>query len=174
MPHKRNPVACAAILTAAQRTPGLMATLYASQLQQHERALGGWQAEWETLPELITLVGGALEQSEALVRDMQVFPQKMCADLDITHGLIMAEAVTLALAEFIGKAEAHHHIEALCRQALDRHCPLVDLLAADPQVSQYLSRERLTTLLDPATATGSAERFVRQVLARYQEQRDES
>ncbi|QIA78594.1 3-carboxy-cis,cis-muconate cycloisomerase [Klebsiella pneumoniae] len=174
MPHKRNPVACAAILTAAQRTPGLMATLYASQLQQHERALGGWQAEWETLPELITLVGGALAQSEALVRDMQVFPQKMCADLDITHGLIMAEAVTLALAEFIGKAEAHHHIEALCRQALDRHCPLVDLLAADPQVSQYLSRERLTTLLDPATATGSAERFVRQVLARYQEQRDES
>ena len=154
--------------------PGLMATLYASQLQQHERALGGWQAEWETLPELITLVGGALAQSEALVRDMQVFPQKMRADLDITHGLIMAEAVTLALAEFIGKAEAHHHIEALCRQALDRHCPLVDLLAADPQVSQYLSRERLTTLLDPATATGSAERFVRQVLARYQEQRDES
>lgn len=128
----------------------------------------------ETLPELITLVGGALAQSEALVRDMQVFPQKMRADLDITHGLIMAEAVTLALAEFIGKAEAHHHIEALCRQALDRHCPLVDLLAADPQVSQYLSRERLTTLLDPATATGSAERFVRQVLARYQEQRDES
>ena len=174
MPHKRNPVACAAILTAAQRTPGLMATIYASQLQQHERALGGWQAEWETLPELITLVGGALAQSEALVRDMQVFPQKMRADLDITHGLIMAEAVTLALAEFIGKAEAHHHIEALCRQALDRHCPLVDLLAADPQVSQYLSRERLTTLLDPATATGSAERFVRQVLARYQEQRDES
>ena len=128
----------------------------------------------ETLPELITLVGGALAQSEALVRDMQVFPQKMRADLDITHGLIMAEAVTLALAEFIGKAEAHHHIEALCRQALDRLCPLVDLLAADPQVSQYLSRERLTTLLDPATATGSAERFVRQVLARYQEQRDES
>ncbi|PLO81875.1 3-carboxy-cis,cis-muconate cycloisomerase, partial [Klebsiella quasipneumoniae] len=174
MPHKRNPVACAAILTAAQRTPGLMATLYACQIQQHERALGGWQAEWETLPELITLVGGALAQSEALVRDMQVFPQKMRADLDITHGLIMAEAVTLALAECIGKAEAHHHIEALCRQALDRHCPLVDLLAADPQVSQYLSRERLTTLLDPATATGSAERFVRQVLARYQEQHDES
>ncbi|VTM55553.1 3-carboxy-cis,cis-muconate cycloisomerase [Klebsiella pneumoniae] len=69
--------------------------------------------------------------------------------LDITHGLIMAEAVTLALAEFIGKAEAHHHIEALCRQALDRHCPLVDLLAADPQVSQYLSRERLNHAAGP-------------------------
>ncbi len=108
------------------------------------------------------------------MRDMQVFPQKMRADLDITHGLIMAEAVTLALAEFIGKAEAHHHIEALCRRALDRHYPLVDLLAADPQVSQYLSRERLTTLLDPATATGSAERFVRRCWRVIRKQRDES
>ncbi len=62
------------------------------------------------------LVGGALAQSDALVREMQVFPQKMRADLEITHGLIMAEAVTLALAAFIGKADAHHRIEALCRR----------------------------------------------------------
>ncbi|MVT05044.1 3-carboxy-cis,cis-muconate cycloisomerase [Enterobacter sp. 10-1] len=173
MPHKRNPIACAAILTAAQHTPGLVACLYAGQVQQHERALGGWQAEWETLPELITLVGGALQQSVDLVRDMQVFPQKMRADLDMTHGLIMAEAVTLALAEFIGKADAHHRVEALCRQAIDQSRPLLALLESDPLVSQHLSASRLTQLLDPTTATGSAEIFVRQVVARYKEQRDE-
>ena len=170
MPHKRNPIACAAILTAAQRTPGLVATLYTGQIQQHERALGGWQAEWETLPELMTLVGGALAQSEALVRDMQVFPPKMRADLEITHGLIMAEAVTLALAEFIGKADAHHRIEALCRQALDTSCSLQSVLENDPQVSEHLSADRLTQLLDPTTATGSSALFVRQVVARYKEQ----
>ncbi|MEN0616953.1 3-carboxy-cis,cis-muconate cycloisomerase [Klebsiella indica] len=173
MPHKRNPVSCAAILTASQRTPGLVATLYAAQIQQHERALGGWQAEWETLPELITLVGGALAQSDALVRDMQVYPHKMRADLDITHGLIMAEAVTLALAEFTGKAEAHRRIEALCRQALDQSYSLLSVLENDPLVSEHLTPSRLTQLLDPATATGSAERFVRQVVARYKEQRNE-
>ncbi|MFG3825244.1 lyase family protein, partial [Escherichia coli] len=75
MPHKRNPVICASILTAAQRIPGLMATLYASQLQQHERALGGWQAEWETLPELIMLTGNIIAQSQELVQGMQVYPQ---------------------------------------------------------------------------------------------------
>ena len=169
MPHKRNPIACAAILTAAQRTPGLVATLYTGQIQQHERALGGWQAEWETLPELMT-VGGALAQSEALVRDMQVFPPKMRADLEITHGLIMAEAVTLALAEFIGKADAHHRIEALCRQALDTSCSLQSVLENDPQVSEHLSADRLTQLPDPTTATGSSALFVRQVVARYKEQ----
>lgn len=173
MPHKRNPISCAAILTAAQRTPGLVATLYAGQIQQHERALGGWQAEWETLPELITLVGGALAQSEALVRDMQVFPQKMRADLDMTHGLIMAEAVTLALAEFIDKAEAHHRVEALCRQALDESRSLLNVLENDPLVSEHLSASRLNQLLDPATAMGSAELFVRKVVARYKEQRNE-
>ena len=171
MPHKRNPISCAAILTAAQRTPGLVATLYAGQIQQHERALGGWQAEWETLPELITLVGGALTQSEALVSDMQVFAHKMRADLEMTHGLIMAEAVTLALAEFIGKAEAHHRVEALCRQALDTSRSLLSVLENDPLVSEHLSASRLTQLLDPATATGSSALFVRQVVARYKEQR---
>jgi 3-carboxy-cis,cis-muconate cycloisomerase len=70
---------------------------------------------------------------------MQVFPQKMRADLDMTHGLIMAEAVTLALAAFIGKADAHHRIEALCRQAIDESRPLQELLENDPLVSQHLA-----------------------------------
>lgn len=170
MPHKRNPVGCAAILTATQRTPGLMATLYASQIQQHERALGGWQAEWEVLPELITLAGGVLAQSDQLVRGMQVDAQKMRADLGITHGLIMAESVTLALATFIGKGDAHHLIETLCHQALDEKRPLLQLLENDPRLTAYFSPAELTALLDPSKATGSAAYFVRQVLARYQEQ----
>ncbi|MFU0444624.1 3-carboxy-cis,cis-muconate cycloisomerase [Pseudocitrobacter faecalis] len=170
MPHKRNPVSCAAILTAAQRTPGLMATLYASQIQQHERALGGWQAEWEVLPELISLVGGVIAQSEYLLRGMQVNAAKMRADLAITHGLIMAEAVTLALAEFIGKADAHHLVEQHCHQAIDQDRALIELLQNDPRINQHLSASTLAQLLDPATALGSSDHFVRQVLARYKEQ----
>lgn len=170
MPHKRNPVSCAAILAAVGRTPGLMATLYAGQIQQHERALGGWQAEWETLPQLIMLTGGVLENSDYLLRGMQVNTQKMRDDLDITHGLIMAESVTQALAAHIGKADAHHQVEKICHRAIALDCPLQPLLENDPLVSQYLSPAQLTQLLDPATAIGSTDHFVRQVLARYQEQ----
>ena len=86
----------------------------------------------------------------------------------------MAEAVTLALAEFIGKAEAHHHIEALCRRGRWTVTVRWSICSRLTHRSVSISRERLTTLLDPAAATGSAECFVRQVLARYQEQRDES
>lgn len=173
MPHKRNPVSCAAILAAVQRIPGLMATLYGAQIQQHERALGGWQAEWETLPELVMLAGGVLENSEYLLRGMQVNATKMRADLDITHGLIMAESVTQALAAFIGKADAHHQVEKICHRAIALDCPLQPLLEKDPLVSQHLSSAQLTQLLDPTTALGSADHFVRQVLARYQEQGNE-
>ena len=170
MPHKRNPVGCAAILSAAQRTPGLMATLYASQIQQHERALGGWQAEWEVLPELLMLAGGALVQTTQLVEGMRVDVDKMRADLDITHGLIMAESVTQALAVHVGKQAAHRHIETLCHRALDEGRPLLSLLGEDPQVTAHFSTEQLAQLLDPARGTGSAHHFARRVLARYQEQ----
>lgn len=174
LPHKRNPVGCAAILTAAQRTPGLMATLYASQIQQHERALGGWQAEWEVLPELLMLTGAALEQGEQLVCGMQVETTKMRADLDITHGLIMAESVTLALAKFMGKQDAHHLVESLCHQARDEKRPLLHLLESDARITAHFTAAELNTLLDPSRATGSADHFVRQVLTRYQEQRHDA
>ena len=174
MPHKRNPVICASILTAAQRTPGLMATLYASQLQQHERALGGWQAEWETLPELIMLTGNIIEQSQELVQGMQVYPQKMRENLDITHGLLMAESVTLALAEFIGKQDAHHLVEVLCRQAIEQQHALYDVLVNDTRITSWLNATQIKNLLEPTATTGSAQVFIDRVLARYKEQQNEN
>ncbi|POT55194.1 3-carboxy-cis,cis-muconate cycloisomerase [Citrobacter amalonaticus] len=171
MPHKRNPVSCASILTAMQRTPGLMTTLYSCQLQQHERALGGWQAEWEVLPEIIMLVGHAMEQTQHLTQHMQVFPDKMRENLDITRGLMMAESVTLALAAFIGKADAHHVLESLCRRSVEENTPLQMMLVNEPRVTDYLTISQIARLLDPTGATGSAGIFVERVLSRYKEHR---
>lgn len=173
MPHKRNPVSCAAILTATTRIPGLMATLYASQNQQHERALGGWQAEWETLPQLITLTGGVMQTTLELMRGMQVNTTRMRANLDITHGLIMAESVTLELATFIGKQAAHHLVEQLCHRALDGNQPLERLLAQQPEVTAHLSAKQIEHLLDPQQALGSNNLFISQVLARAAQQNRE-
>ncbi len=170
MPHKRNPVACAAVLNAVTRIPGLMATLYASQLQQHERALGGWQAEWETLPELITLTGGVLQTSLELITTMQVDTRKMQANLGITHGLIMAEAVTLELARQLGRQPAHHLVEQLCHRARDEHLPLERLLKQPPKIASCLSPQQIDRLLDPQQATGCADRFISQVLSRAERQ----
>lgn len=169
MPHKRNPVLCAAILSAANRVPALMSGLYAGQVQEHERALGGWQAEWQSLPQLIVLSGAALVQSTELIDGLEVHEEAMQHNLGLTQGLIMAEAVTLALAEAQGRQQAHHLIEQCCRQALETQQSLLTILSADETVVSHLSRPALERLLDPANATGSASRFIHQVLAAARE-----
>jgi 3-carboxy-cis,cis-muconate cycloisomerase len=147
-----------------------MATMYASQNQQHERALGGWQAEWETLPQLVTLTGGVMQTTLELLTGMQVSTARMRANLDMTHGLIMAESVTLALAKFIGKQAAHHLVEQLCHRALDENQPLALLLSQHPGVTPHLSSTQIEHLLDPQHATGSNDHFIDQVMARAAQQ----
>lgn len=165
MPHKRNPVACAVILAAANRVPALVGGLYAAMVQEHERGLGGWHAEWESLPELVMLTAGALHTAGDLIAGLQVFPQQMQHNLKLTHGLIMAEAVTMALGEVIGRQQAHQHIEKQCHQALAQRLSLLDVLLDDPVVMAHLSAQRLSELLDPQQYLGSARAFTQRVLA---------
>lgn len=166
MPHKRNPVSCAVILAAAARVPALVAGLYAGMVQEHERGLGGWHAEWESLPELLMLSGGALAASVTLVEGLQAYPERMRQNLQLTGGLIMAESVALALAESVGRAAAHQHIEHQCRQALASGCSLLEVLSNDDYVRAHLSLAQLAVLLDPLHATGLSSHFIQQVLSR--------
>ncbi|WP_233885348.1 3-carboxy-cis,cis-muconate cycloisomerase [Paraburkholderia flagellata] len=167
MPHKRNPVGCAAVLTAATRAPGLVATVFAGMVQEHERALGGWQAEWDALPDLARLAGGALAQIEQITAGLEVRPERLAANLDITHGLILGEAVMLALGDQIGRLDAHHLVEHASKSAVQSGHTLYEVLAADPAVTKHLDEARLKALLDPANYVGQAHAFVDAVLASY-------
>ncbi|BAK77311.1 3-carboxy-cis,cis-muconate cycloisomerase [Pseudogulbenkiania sp. NH8B] len=165
MPHKRNPVSSAIVLSAAVRVPALVGTVFAAMVQEHERGLGGWHAEWEALPELIGLSAGALAVSAELVEGLEVHADTMRANLDKTGGLIMAEAVTMALGEPLGRLEAHKLIEAKCRQALGEGRHLKDVLLQEPRVTEHLSHEELNRLLDPINYTGVADALIERVLA---------
>lgn len=165
MPHKRNPVACAAILGAATRVPGLVATMLAAMVQEHERSLGGWHAEWDTLPEICTLAAGALAQATQMLAGLEVDPARMARNLDLTRGLILAEAVTMALAEHIGRLPAHHVVELACKRAVAEGRHLREVLGDDPQVTAHLDAAALDRLLDPQHYTGCAAAFVQRALA---------
>ncbi len=168
MPHKRNPVACAVALQAAARAPGLAATLLSALPQEHERGLGGWHAEWETLPELFRLAAGALAQMASAVEGLEVDAPRMRANLDATGGLLMAEAVSMALAERVGRAEAHARVEAASRRALDTRTPFRGALLADPAVTEALGPGRIDALLDPAARLGAADAFIDAVLREHE------
>jgi len=163
MPHKRNPVGCAAVLTAAVRVPPLVATMLAGMTQEHERALGGWQAEWDTLPQIVTLAAGALRQMTDVVAGLQVDAARMRQNLDITHGLILGEAAMLELGRRIGRLPAHHLVEQASRRAVADGTTLRDALARtladDPSHQGLLDDATLDRLSDPAQYAGQSTSF---------------
>ncbi|HKW55633.1 MAG TPA: 3-carboxy-cis,cis-muconate cycloisomerase, partial [Stellaceae bacterium] len=165
MPHKRNPVACAVVLAAATRAPGLVATLLAAMVQEHERGLGGWHAEWVALPELVILTAGALAQLADAIAGLEIHPERMRDNLDATHGLIMAEAVTMALAPKLGRLAAHERVEAACKRALAEGRHLRDVLAEDDAVTAELGPDGLDRVLDPRHYLGSAAALIERALA---------
>jgi 3-carboxy-cis,cis-muconate cycloisomerase len=167
MPHKRNPVGAAVLIAAATRAPGLVATLFAAMPQEHERSLGLWHAEWQTLPELCGLVSGALQQALLAVPGLEVDAARMRSNLELTQGLVLAEAVSIALAQRIGRDAAHHLIEQCCRQAIAEQRHLREVLGEHAEVCAQLSASELDRLLDPDHYLGQAQRWVARALAEH-------
>jgi 3-carboxy-cis,cis-muconate cycloisomerase len=167
MPHKRNPVSAAALIGAATRAPGLVATMFSAMPQEHERSLGLWHAEWDTLPELCCLVSGALQQALLVVPGLEVDAARMRANLELTQGLVLAEAVSIALAQKIGRDAAHHLIEQCCKQAVREGAHLRSVLGANAEVSAQLSAAELDRLLDAAHYLGQARRWVERAVAEH-------
>jgi len=165
MPHKRNPVAAATALAAAIMAPNLAATMFAAQVQDHERSAGPWHAEWPTLPSLLLVTSGALAAIVDIAEGLEVDAARMRVNLEATGGLIMAEAVAMALAEKIGKREAHHLVEAASKKAIAGKKALRDVLTKDTKVTAQLSAERIAKLFEPMAYQGVSQALIDRLLA---------
>jgi 3-carboxy-cis,cis-muconate cycloisomerase len=165
MPHKRNPVSCAVVIAAATRVPALVSSMLSGMAQEHERGLGGWQAEWQTLPEICLLASSALEHTVHMIEGLEIDAQRMQTNLDLTQGLIFAEAVSMALAQHIGRAQAHYAIEQASQRALAGKQHLRDVLANEAQVTTHLNQAALEKLFDAKNYLGATEQFIGRVLA---------
>ena len=165
MPHKRNPVGSARALAAAVRAPGLVATMLAAMPQEHERALGGWQAEWETLPTLVALTAEASSAMAAVLADLEVDVDRMRANLDAAGGVARAEGLVAALAPLIGRVEATKLTEEACRQAAMSGRPLTEVAAEAPAIRTHLTPAAIAAALDPVALTATARDIVRRALS---------
>jgi 3-carboxy-cis,cis-muconate cycloisomerase len=169
MPHKRNPVSAATALAAAVRVPGLTGVMLASMVQEHERGLGGWHAEWDTLPEIVQLTAGSVHHMIEAVKDLEIRTGRMLENLQQTQGLIFAEAAMMALARSIGRDSAHALVEAASGRAVARRQHLRIVLQEDPAVAKHLSASAIDALFDPLGYTGVAQQFIDRVLAAHQQ-----
>ncbi|WP_336353471.1 3-carboxy-cis,cis-muconate cycloisomerase [Pseudomonas atacamensis] len=167
MPHKRNPVGAAVLIGAATRVPGLVSTLFSAMPQEHERSLGLWHAEWETLPEICCLVSGSLQHARLLADGLEVDAARMARNLELTQGLVLAEAVSIVLAQRVGRDTAHHLLEQCCKRAVAEQRHLRAVLADEPQVTAELSGAELDDLLNPAHYLGQARVWVERAVAEH-------
>jgi 3-carboxy-cis,cis-muconate cycloisomerase len=171
LPHKRNPVTAVLIAAGTRRAPGLVATLLAAMAQEQERAAGAWHAEWEPLLELLRLVGGAAARARGLLEGLEVHPERMRANLEVTGGLLMTERLAAGLAGALGRAGAHDLVRRLGQEAAGSGRPLRAVLLADPEVRARLGEADVDRLLDPEGYLGAAHRLVDRALAAHRARR---
>lgn len=165
MPQKRNPTTSAAVLAAAAIAPQLAAVILACEVQEHERATGAWQAEWPTFPMLLLVASGALAGIVDIAEGLEVDAVRMRTNLDATQGLVMAEALSFALAAKIGKHNAHQLLEEASRKAIAEKRHLRDVLGADQRITAHLSVREIEQLFDPLSYQGVSQTFIDRILA---------
>lgn len=165
MPQKRNASASALALASASMAPQLTATLLAAQVGEHERAAGAWQSEWVALPALLLVTSGALHAVAELAEGLEVDAGRMRANLDLTGGLVMAEALMFALGPKLGRLEAHDIVEEAARRAVAERADFAEILAGDARVAAHLSGDDIRRLFDPMTYQGVAQAFIDRLLA---------
>lgn len=167
MPHKRNPVAAMAVVAGAHRVPGQLAALFSCFDHSHERASGAWHGEWQSLREMFVTLGGMLEQLAVALDGMGVHTETMRANLERGQGLLMAEAVAMALAPAVGRSAAQALLKEAVRAAVQRRVPLHDVLVENDTVLRELSVEGLAAVMAPQNYLGVSATFIDEVLARY-------
>ncbi len=165
MPQKRNPIASEYIHAAARGVQALVPLMLGAMAQDHERGTGPWQAEALAIPQAFVLTHGALIHARTIAEGMVADPARMRANLDITGGMIVAEAVMMGLAPMLGRGEAHHVVKHACDVALAERIPLAAALARAPEVAARLDPAAIARLTDPAGYLGSAGAFIDRVLA---------
>lgn len=165
MPQKRNPISSCYIHANISVVRQHAAALMDGMVADHERSTGPWEIEWIVLPEAFCLLAGALKQARSIVEGMEVDTAAMRRNLDLTHGLVMSEAVMMGLGPYIGREYAHDLVYDICREALAQQRPLLDLLAEHPEINKHLDRAALAELCDPSNYLGQSGVMVDRVLA---------
>ncbi|MFB4368922.1 MULTISPECIES: 3-carboxy-cis,cis-muconate cycloisomerase [unclassified Pseudomonas] len=166
MPQKRNPISCELMYAAAKGVRQQAGLMLDAMIQDFERSTGPWQAEWVAIPEAFALTAGSLAQAKFMLAGLEVRTERMRQNLDMTRGLIVAEAVMMGLAPALGRQVAHDVVYAACRVANDESVSLLDALLRDPEVADRLPRAELERLTDPANYLGLAPQMVDRALER--------
>jgi len=161
-------------LACSRMAIGTVPVILGAGVQEHERATGGWQAEWQAVPELFRFTSGAVQWVLRALSSLQVDAERMQANLNLTHGLIMAEALTTALVPHLGRSEAFRAVQRVSDRAAQTRTNLRDVAAADAQIRAVLSPQALERVFDVSAYLGSTDTFIDRALADFRSMRPQA
>ncbi len=159
MPQKRNPAGCAVVLAASVRLPSLVSAFLTGMVQEHERAVGGWHAEWPTMAAAVQTTGSALSAMADVADGLEVFPDRMRENLERTKGTIFAERAMVLLSPRAGKDVAHEIVSEALEQVRATGRTFRESLRAVRGIDRWITAEQLSTIDRPEEYLGAAERF---------------
>ena len=165
MPQKRNPVSCELMIVAARAMRQHVAQMLDGMLQDHERASGAWHLEWLTIPQAFINTSGSLSYARELLDGLEINTERMRANLDVTNGMIVSEAVMMGLAPHMGRQFAPDVVYDACRVAAQQRKSLYEVLSAMPRITELLSVDEIREMCDPANYVGLAGEMVDRILA---------
>lgn len=166
MPQKRNPIASEYILAATRTVHALVPVMLGAMIADHERATGPWQSESLALPQCVALTASALAHARSIAEGMTVDTERMRRNLELTGGLIMAEAIATALVAPLGRAAAEAAVARACNRSIAEGVPLATILRDDRELRPHLTDAEIDRLTNPNSYLGSAGAFVDRVVAR--------
>lgn len=159
MPHKRNPIACSVTLAAANRVPGLVASFLCAMVQEHERGVGGWQAEWAIVSPVLQSTGVAIESMAEVAQGLTVDEKRMWLNIESTNGAVFAERAMMLLGKKLGRDRARKLVEEAVRNSARQGKRLAEVLQEMPEVTSQLDPSMFEQLEVPEEYLGSAENF---------------
>lgn len=167
LPHKRNPVLASGAIASARLAIGTVPVVLSAMMQEHERAAGGWQAEWLAIPELFRLTAATVDRVRSIVENIEIDAERMGANLELSGGQIMSEALVMALAPHVGRAEAYRLVASAGERAAQHGEDLRSVAASDEQIGEFLAPEVLESVFEPETYLGSTDAFIDRAVAGF-------
>jgi 3-carboxy-cis,cis-muconate cycloisomerase len=164
MPHKRNPVLSQQVIVAARLMRVQVASMLEAMVQDHERGSATWQMEWTLIPDAASYALGAIERVAELVEGLEIHPERMMENLNLSHQFVYAEAVMMALAPQLGRQIAHDLVDAAVTDARGGKS-FVEALQQSEKINNILSAPVLNEILNGQAHIEAAAQEVRVVLA---------
>ncbi len=173
LPQKHNSVDAVEILAGVRGINAQVAVLQGAMVQEHERAAGAWQAEWPALAETLRLAGGAVFRLASLLAGLQVDPERMRRNIDLSDGRLMAEHVVMLLGQRLERVMARALVDGAVSSSIATGRPFKDALAENAAITAHLKPEELAAALEPGGYLGVAGLLIDRALAAYRAQKGE-